>query len=107
MITKRDDRRYRFAIAMASHRTLCARIALKQVAKAHKFDRNHVTQIMRATDSSEAALEHINSYFEGQSRVYWANALRIIWKELSLIHISEPTRLGMISYAVFCLKKKK
>src|SRR5659263_626496 len=28
-------------------------------------------------------------------------------KMLSLIHISEPTRLGMISYAVFCLKKKK
>src|SRR5665648_1203562 len=27
--------------------------------------------------------------------------------EISLIHISEPTRLGMISYAVFCLKKKK
>src|SRR5450759_2231453 len=25
---------------------------------------------------------------------------------LSLIHISAPTRLGMISYAVFCLKKK-
>src|SRR5450756_2969857 len=28
-------------------------------------------------------------------------------EKLSLIHISEPTRLGMISYAVFCLKKKK
>src|SRR5659263_757535 len=27
-------------------------------------------------------------------------------ESLSLIHISEPTRLGMISYAVFCLKKK-
>ena len=27
-------------------------------------------------------------------------------RNLSLIHISEPTRLGMISYAVFCLKKK-
>src|SRR5450756_1058390 len=27
--------------------------------------------------------------------------------DLSLIHISEPTRLGMSSYAVFCLKKKK
>src|SRR5665648_447374 len=25
-------------------------------------------------------------------------------EHLSLIHISEPTRLGMISYAVFCLK---
>src|SRR5674476_17171 len=27
--------------------------------------------------------------------------------ELSLIHISEPTRQAEISYAVFCLKKKK
>ena len=33
--------------------------------------------------------------------------LRTRWvPQLSLIHISEPTRLGMISYAVFCLKKK-
>src|SRR5678816_3876460 len=28
-------------------------------------------------------------------------------QHLSLIHISEPTRLLSISYAVFCLKKKK
>ena len=31
----------------------------------------------------------------------------LIGKNLSLIHISEPTRLLSISYAVFCLKKKK
>eukprot|EP00658_Telonema_sp_P-2_P010350 TRINITY_DN13902_c0_g1_i6.p1 TRINITY_DN13902_c0_g1~~TRINITY_DN13902_c0_g1_i6.p1 ORF type:complete len:609 (-),score=174.92 TRINITY_DN13902_c0_g1_i6:74-1900(-) len=30
-----------------------------------------------------------------------------IAEDLSLIHISEPTRLLSISYAVFCLKKKK
>ena len=30
-----------------------------------------------------------------------------IVKELSLIHISEPTRQAENSYAVFCLKKKK
>eukprot|EP00658_Telonema_sp_P-2_P059272 TRINITY_DN48088_c0_g1_i1.p1 TRINITY_DN48088_c0_g1~~TRINITY_DN48088_c0_g1_i1.p1 ORF type:complete len:156 (-),score=39.53 TRINITY_DN48088_c0_g1_i1:13-480(-) len=30
-----------------------------------------------------------------------------IMRKLSLIHISEPTRLLSISYAVFCLKKKK
>src|SRR5660398_66610 len=30
-----------------------------------------------------------------------------IAEDLSLIHISEPTRLRRISYAVFCLKKKK
>ena len=29
------------------------------------------------------------------------------FRNLSLIHISEPTRLLSISYAVFCLKKKK
>ena len=28
-------------------------------------------------------------------------------EKLSLIHISEPTRQAEISYAVFCLKKKK
>src|SRR5665647_3756187 len=31
---------------------------------------------------------------------------RPLW-DLSLIHISEPTRRTPISYAVFCLKKKK
>src|SRR5450759_4594346 len=36
-----------------------------------------------------------------------ANYISRIAQNLSLIHISEPTRLGMISYAVFCLKKKK
>src|SRR5664279_1757845 len=30
-----------------------------------------------------------------------------ITDDLSLIHISEPTRRTPISYAVFCLKKKK
>src|SRR5674476_1635760 len=33
-----------------------------------------------------------------------ANTHRML---LSLIHISEPTRQAEISYAVFCLKKKK
>src|SRR5450759_5078068 len=35
----------------------------------------------------------------------WATGLAAAINILSLIHISEPTRLGMISYAVFCLKK--
>src|SRR5665647_706119 len=32
---------------------------------------------------------------------------RVDGLDLSLIHISEPTRRTPISYAVFCLKKKK
>jgi len=63
---------------MDSYRTLWVWSSFKQVTKEHKFDRNHVTQFMRANDSPEAALEHIKSYFEAQSRVYWANSLRIV-----------------------------
>src|SRR5450759_5618694 len=47
-----------------------------------------------------------------RGRIGWINRQTVdpifsksIILDLSLIHISEPTRLGMISYAVFCLKK--
>src|SRR5450756_1144187 len=57
------------------------------------------------------AIEHgCTPYGNGKAR---ANAFGLpdpipvhrepIYTSLSLIHISEPTRLGMISYAVFCL----
>eukprot|EP00658_Telonema_sp_P-2_P083206 TRINITY_DN8951_c0_g1_i3.p1 TRINITY_DN8951_c0_g1~~TRINITY_DN8951_c0_g1_i3.p1 ORF type:complete len:477 (-),score=112.25 TRINITY_DN8951_c0_g1_i3:6-1436(-) len=39
--------------------------------------------------------------------IEWVNQAREYIYYLSLIHISEPTRLLSISYAVFCLKKKK
>eukprot|EP00658_Telonema_sp_P-2_P084696 TRINITY_DN9472_c0_g1_i1.p1 TRINITY_DN9472_c0_g1~~TRINITY_DN9472_c0_g1_i1.p1 ORF type:complete len:136 (-),score=51.97 TRINITY_DN9472_c0_g1_i1:38-445(-) len=39
------------------------------------------------------------------SQLWWRYL--ILDEGLSLIHISEPTRLLSISYAVFCLKKKK
>ena len=39
--------------------------------------------------------------------VPWPSPVLAAYKILSLIHISEPTRLLSISYAVFCLKKKK
>ena len=38
---------------------------------------------------------------------YWNSAEKKGYSGLSLIHISEPTRQAEISYAVFCLKKKK
>src|SRR5450756_596991 len=37
--------------------------------------------------------------------IYFGTYVNDALLALSLIHISEPTRLGMISYAVFCLKK--
>src|SRR5450756_2840388 len=53
----------------------------------------------------------LGRYFEAHAKRRSGAALKALLdlgaKDLSLIHISEPTRLGMISYAVFCLKKKK
>src|SRR5678816_4696771 len=43
---------------------------------------------------------------EGARRLFGSDTVYFT-KDLSLIHISEPTRLLSISYAVFCLKKKK
>eukprot|EP00831_Metopus_contortus_P029046 TRINITY_DN23976_c0_g1_i1.p1 TRINITY_DN23976_c0_g1~~TRINITY_DN23976_c0_g1_i1.p1 ORF type:complete len:197 (-),score=39.09 TRINITY_DN23976_c0_g1_i1:50-640(-) len=47
--------------------------------------------------------------FNGKIHIFTlsTNSYQVITYELSLIHISEPTRPLYISYAVFCLKKKK
>ena len=56
----------------------------------------------------EAALrEVIGSTLLDSVLTTGSNAIWSATKDLSLIHISEPTRLLSISYAVFCLKKKK
>ena len=43
----------------------------------------------------------------GQCLIFGEDIRTMRPETLSLIHISEPTRLRRISYAVFCLKKKK
>ena len=43
----------------------------------------------------------------GVKKIYTIQAESSTVLVLSLIHISEPTRQAEISYAVFCLKKKK
>ena len=53
--------------------------------------------------SSEAFVDSIRKSME----VGRATGSPRIVLNLSLIHISEPTRQAEISYAVFCLKKKK
>ena len=62
---------------------------------------------------SWGCMEHQMAAADATHRVAWMERLGIARKRikkvlmLSLIHISEPTRLRRISYAVFCLKKKK
>src|SRR5450756_1849345 len=60
----------------------------------HRQVRCHAVVFLRAAQGDPEGREHFVE--EEQAPV----------PSLSLIHISEPTRLGMTSYAVFCLKKK-
>ena len=54
-------------------------------------------------ESYEIAVK--NNYIDSTLDIY--SAAESYLEDLSLIHISEPTRLLSTSYAVFCLKKKK
>ena len=56
----------------------------------------------------DVGLDEVNELLN-QAGLASVNTMEILqggW-DLSLIHISEPTRRRGISYAVFCLKKKK
>src|SRR5450756_2369429 len=65
------------------------------------FGEGPVMQLLRLDEKTRTV------WFQAQGRdpgedPYFRHVYRI-GLDLSLIHISEPTRLGMISYAVFCL----
>ena len=49
----------------------------------------------------------VKKQMEKSQREYYLNEQMKAIQRLSLIHISEPTRPLYISYAVFCLKKKR
>ena len=65
--------------------------SLRAVERAHPSFERRLMEKVRAEGPTlyPATLTHAS---------WWRTAL-------SLIHISEPTRLALISYAVFCLKK--
>ena len=54
-------------------------------------------------EDSHHSVQLANTYKNG---MYATTGVHPHLANLSLIHISEPTRLLSISYAVFCLKKK-
>src|SRR5678815_3332907 len=85
-------------------------------AAAAKFDDptsqpvpNYVTHNFYGTIGGPIFLPHFGeggpTVYNGRNRSFFFFSLNG-QRNLSLIHISEPTRLLSISYAVFCLKKK-
>ena len=59
----------------------------------------------RRNYSKAVSYTHLRAHETGRNLV--CRLLLEKKKSLSLIHISEPTRLGMISYADFCLKQNR
>src|SRR5678810_1435197 len=65
--------------------------------------------LLQQLDATEAPIvaRHIYQGSDPQTNPANASPVGTGPFKLSLIHISEPTRQAEISYAVFCLKKKK
>src|SRR5674536_380401 len=61
----------------------------------------------RSTLSSSSAASDVYKRQVFRGRFFCWRRRQLRRGKLSLIHISEPTRLLSSSYAVFCLKKKK
>ena len=92
---------------------LLATILLSLASIAHSYGDDEVTRVfvfagqsnMVGSDSRVSDIERFPP-FSGLG--YPQEGVRFSYVlGLSLIHISEPTRRYAISYAVFCLKKKK
>src|SRR5674536_389647 len=74
-------------------------------ARKKESQRAHIMFSLRAFLRLEVQrIKNGISWFESKMKIHRVAA--IVYLNLSLIHISEPTRLLSISYAVFCLKKK-
>src|SRR5664279_1722612 len=68
---------------------------------------DHLSAAIRAITSSASSLpvDQVDAAIAAIALLLAERAPELL--DLSLIHISEPTRRTPISYAVFCLKKKK
>src|SRR5450756_2702005 len=105
-------------LGVVLHRAGAERIAAALDAEVERREVREVTQEVqfadlgearrgRATQAGRHQLAHRDLGHVGGGQAVGAPVAARLLVDLSLIHISEPTRLGMISYAVFCLKKKK
>src|SRR5678815_2281924 len=74
------------------------------VAPAGKPDEAKPVEIASASASFQQDKYPASDALDGKPETGWAVLPAMGYPSLSLIHISEPTRLLSISYAVFCLK---
>src|SRR5659263_111307 len=88
---------------------IAAKGAPEAIADLCHLSAGHQTALERHISTLTVMRRVTTALIVGASSYFYPIPIRdfSISHSLSLIHISEPTRLGMISYAVFCLKKKR
>src|SRR5450759_564389 len=69
-----------------------------------RTDEGYADQLAELARQRLPGLQVVKLGYPGESTTTMIDGSLGEYTHLSLIHISEPTRLGMISYAVFCLK---
>src|SRR5678816_3804010 len=84
--------------------------AQQQLSVASQPGESHLTNIRQITFGGENAEAYFSRdgqwlTFQSTREGHTCDQQYVMRLDLSLIHISEPTRLLSISYAVFCLKK--
>ena len=71
-----------------------------------QYDKDPRTHVLRARVTEELYKRVVRAAKENKRNISREIVARLEQAlDLSLIHISEPTRRSYISYAVFCLKK--
>ena len=90
---------------------LAMRISMEsgiRIGSLRKMRWQHISpnQTLSEEDQKVWCLVEVPAENTKTGRWYELSAPIVRHLELSLIHISEPTRQAEISYAVFCLKKK-
>src|SRR5450759_1451263 len=80
---------------------------LARAASARMIDIARLLNDLLINPASPVAFAYLRWWSRNTENAGVSHISGLLWIRLalSLIHISEPTRLGMISYAVFCLKK--
>src|SRR5450756_921977 len=101
-IKKYFDENKRIYISFVITGAVCAGVTL---LIAPKTSLSNVLQFQVLTWNSKQTVEVFVEALGDPGNIIQDMTTGIIYASqgLSLIHISEPTRLGMISYAVFCL----
>src|SRR5678816_4692225 len=79
-------------------------VAFAEALRAAVPSMEMVRAVSSGTEATMSALRLARG-FTGRAKIVKADGGYHGHADLSLIHISEPTRLLSISYAVFCLKK--